>query len=28
MGRALSFGRIWDGYDLFQELTKHVAVES
>jgi hypothetical protein len=26
IGQALNFNRFWDGYDLFQELTRHVCV--
>jgi hypothetical protein len=26
VGQALSFQRFWDGYDLFQELTRHVYI--
>jgi hypothetical protein len=26
VGRALEFAPVWDGYDLFHELTRHVAV--
>jgi hypothetical protein len=26
VGQALNFSRFWDGYDLFQELTRHVCV--
>ncbi len=25
-GKALNFSRFWDGYDLFQELTRHVSI--
>ena len=25
-GQALQFNRLWDGYDLFQELTRHVHI--
>jgi hypothetical protein len=25
IGQALNFNRFWDGYDLFQELTRHVS---
>ena len=27
IGRALEFGRIWDGYDLLQEFTRRVVVD-
>ncbi len=26
IGQALNFNRFWDGYDLFQELTRHVCI--
>lgn len=26
VGQALNFSRFWDGYDLFQELTRHVRI--
>lgn len=28
MGRALSFGRVWDGYDLLRSFTRAVYIES
>jgi hypothetical protein len=28
VGQALQFQRFWDGYDLLQELTRHVYIGS